>query len=107
MQCRVSIIDYGMGNLNSVLKSFKHTNNSVSVTSNWRELEKSDKIILVGVGHFAKAMQSSKKNKMVDDAIFKLKTDLDTGAWSDKFGKEIANMKNYDGGYRIVSFVKK
>ena len=60
-----------------------------------------------GMSHFAKAMQSSEKNKMVNDAIIKLKNDLDTGSWSDRFGREVTNMKNYDGGYRIVSFVKK
>ena len=99
---------YALGNIDVEPMMLPNDMEDLFFLSGWARPELYlQKSVRSGISHFAKAMQSSKKNKMVDDAIFKLKTDLDTGAWSDKFGKEIANMKNYDGGYRIVSFVKK
>jgi len=38
----------------------------VSVTSSWKEIMESDKIILVGVGHFGKAMDNLKQLDLID-----------------------------------------
>jgi len=54
----IVIVDYGMGNLNSVLKAFKRINVEAIVSSNINEIEKADKLILPGVGHFKKAMEN-------------------------------------------------
>jgi glutamine amidotransferase len=58
MTTKIALVDYGMGNLNSVLKKFKHMDVDVSITSNHEEIKRSDKIILVGVGHFERAMKN-------------------------------------------------
>ena len=55
-----------MGNLNSVKKKLDRLKTTVSITSNPRDIVKADKIILLGVGHFAKAMKNIKELDLVD-----------------------------------------
>ena len=55
MKKTLAIVDYGMGNLNSVKKKLYRLKTTASITSNPKDIIKADKIILVGVGHFAKA----------------------------------------------------
>ncbi|MBU0764997.1 MAG: imidazole glycerol phosphate synthase subunit HisH [Bacteroidetes bacterium] len=54
----IVIIDYGMGNLRSVLKAFKRINAEVKISSDIREIEKADKLVLPGVGHFKRGMEN-------------------------------------------------
>src|SRR5262245_13684259 len=56
MPTRVTIIDYGTGNLNSVKRSLDRLNVTSVVSSDPSDVLNSDKIILPGVGHFATAM---------------------------------------------------
>jgi len=99
---------YALGNIDLEPVMLPNDMEDLFFLSGWARPELYlEESVRFGMSHFAKAMQSSEKNKMVNDAIIKLKNDLDTGSWSDRFGTEITNMKNYDGGYRIVSFVKK
>ncbi|MDD3685581.1 MAG: imidazole glycerol phosphate synthase subunit HisH [Bacteroidales bacterium] len=60
MNKKISIIDYGMGNLHSVYRKLKTLDADVIVSSDLSTILKADKIILPGVGHFAKAMQNLK-----------------------------------------------
>ena len=53
----ITIIDYGMGNLGSVMNMLKRLNIRATVTSNPSDVEKAEKIILPGVGPFDPAMQ--------------------------------------------------
>lgn len=55
------IIDYGMGNLNSVLKKINKISGNVLITSSPEELQQASKIILPGVGHFSKAVNNIKQ----------------------------------------------
>ena len=57
----IVIINYGMGNLRSVYNKFKRLNISVKVSSNPLEIEKADKVILPGVGHFANGVRKLKE----------------------------------------------
>ena len=66
MKKTLAIIDYGMGNLNSVKKKLDRLKTTASITSNPRDIIKADKIILVGVGHFAKAMKNIKELDLLD-----------------------------------------
>lgn len=51
---RVTVIDYGAGNLTSVLKALRYLGAELEVTSGDLTLiNKSDRIVLPGVGHFA------------------------------------------------------
>ena len=53
----IAIVDYGVGNLFSVCASLKKIGADAIVTSDRKEIENADKIILPGVGAFADAMQ--------------------------------------------------
>ena len=66
MKETLAIVDYGMGNLHSVKKKLDRLKTTSSITSNPRDIIKADKIILVGVGHFAKAMKNIKELDLLD-----------------------------------------
>ena len=62
------IIDYGSGNLHSVLKSFQKVANlskkgNVKVTSNPKLIRYADKLVLPGVGSFNDCLKGLKANK--------------------------------------------
>lgn len=56
MSCRVVIVDLGTGNLSSVRRSVARLGAECSVSSEPAEIERADKLILAGVGHFQTAM---------------------------------------------------
>ena len=66
MKQTFAIVDYRMGNLNSVKKKLDRLKTSASITSTPRDIIEADKIILVGVGHFAKAMKNIKELDLLD-----------------------------------------
>ncbi len=53
----IAIIDYGIGNLFSVVSSFKYIGQDAVVTSDPDVIRKSDKLILPGVGAFGDAIE--------------------------------------------------
>lgn len=63
---KISIVDYGMGNLRSVQKAFESFGVKPVITSNKEEILKSDGVILPGVGAFPDAMESLKSLKLKD-----------------------------------------
>lgn len=52
----IAIIEYGVGNLNSVKNMFKKIGYNASITSNPEDILKADKILLPGVGAFDNGM---------------------------------------------------
>jgi glutamine amidotransferase len=68
MSSRIVIINYGMGNLHSVKKVLDRMQVNVVFSSNPEDIINAGKIILPGVGHFAKAM-SNLKNLNLRDAL--------------------------------------
>ena len=59
----IVIVDYGMGNLNSIKKAVEKNNSKVIISNKPSDLENSSKIILPGVGFFKNAMNEiHKKN---------------------------------------------
>lgn len=52
----IHIVNYGMGNIGSLINMFKYIGISVEVTSNPKELSLAKKILLPGVGAFGPAM---------------------------------------------------
>lgn len=54
----IAIINYGLGNLTSILNMHKRLGIDAVITSDAGELQKADKLILPGVGHFDKGMQN-------------------------------------------------
>ncbi len=57
---RIVIVNYGMGNLNSVKKKLDSLKVDSVISSNVEEILAADKLILPGVGHFAKAVENIK-----------------------------------------------
>jgi glutamine amidotransferase len=55
---KIHIVDYGMGNIFSVQKKLLQENITVTVSSEPQDIFEADKIILLGVGHFNKAMDN-------------------------------------------------
>lgn len=53
----ITIINYGMGNLGSVLNMFKKIGVASKITSELEEIKTANKLLLPGVGSFDKAMQ--------------------------------------------------
>lgn len=60
------IVDYGMGNLQSVLNAFKFLNCNAVISDKTEDVERADAVILPGVGAFGEAMRNLKKIKMID-----------------------------------------
>jgi glutamine amidotransferase len=53
----VAIIDYGLGNLRSVMRGLERAGARVAITSDSREIEAADGIVLPGVGAFRDGME--------------------------------------------------
>jgi imidazole glycerol-phosphate synthase subunit HisH len=62
---RIAIVNYEMGNIKSISSTLKYLGVAdVIISSDYEELKAADKIILPGVGSFAKAMSQIKNNKL-------------------------------------------
>ncbi|MBF8457197.1 imidazole glycerol phosphate synthase subunit HisH [Kaistella sp. G5-32] len=60
----VTIIDYGVGNIKAFVNVFKRVNIQVQIAKNILDLEKVEKLILPGVGHFDYAMEKLNNSGM-------------------------------------------
>lgn len=54
----IAIIDYGMGNVRSLMNAFEYIGEDATVTADPDELEAADRLVLPGVGAFGDAMQA-------------------------------------------------
>lgn len=57
MQNKITIIDYGMGNLRSVQKKFIRVGANVEITNSPKKIGEAEKLVLPGVGHFANGVK--------------------------------------------------
>ena len=62
----IVIIDYGMGNLNSVLKAFHRLGIESCISSSNRDISNADKLILPGIGNFKKGMANLRELGLFD-----------------------------------------
>jgi len=69
----IAVIDYGMGNIHSVRKALEVKGAKVVVTGNFREIKKSEKLVLPGVGAFGDAMRELEKRNLVEAIIGHIK----------------------------------
>ncbi|MGM9987405.1 MAG: imidazole glycerol phosphate synthase subunit HisH [Bacillaceae bacterium] len=58
------IVDYGLGNLNSLTRACEQIGYDVIVSGRHEDIEKADSIILPGVGAFGDAMKALKEQKL-------------------------------------------
>lgn len=66
MSKEVVIVDFGMGNLGSISNMLKYIGADSIITSDHNIIERADKIILPGVGHFDRAMNNIIELNLVD-----------------------------------------
>lgn len=69
----IAIIDYGVGNLGSVFNMFKRIGAKAIITSDVKEIQKADKILLPGVGAFDTAMAKLNESNLIPvikEAVF-------------------------------------
>ena len=71
----IAIIDYGMGNLQSVSKALKHLGAQTCVTGNPAQVEQADKVILPGVGAFGATMAELRRLNLVEPIMSAMKKD--------------------------------
>jgi glutamine amidotransferase len=62
----IKIVDYGMGNIQSVKNAFEHLSCSVEITDDPNVLKNADGLILPGVGAFGQAMFTLKKKNLIN-----------------------------------------
>ena len=75
----VGVVNYGMGNIHSVLRKLKLVGANCKLIESPDHFENVDKIILPGVGHFSKAMENLKKLdiiKALNEKVFEKIHDL-------------------------------
>ena len=63
---KIAIIDYGIGNVRSILGAFENQGVDVLLTNNKDEILKSDGLVLPGVGAFSHGMENLKSYDLVD-----------------------------------------
>ena len=63
---KIHIVDYGMGNIFSVQKKLLQENVTVSTSSDPQDILQADKIILLGVGHFKRAMDNLQELNLIE-----------------------------------------
>ena len=74
---KLAIVDYGMGNIKSITSTLKFLGvDEVLITNNFDELKNAEKIILPGVGSFAKAMSKINEYK-IDKILYALCQSID------------------------------
>jgi imidazole glycerol-phosphate synthase subunit HisH len=64
---KITLVDYGMGNIASVKNAFTYLGCEVQVTQYASDLRKAQLIVLPGVGAFGDAMKNLKKFKLIDE----------------------------------------
>jgi imidazole glycerol-phosphate synthase subunit HisH len=62
----ITIINYGIGNLASIANMIKKVGGKATITSDHKEIEQAEKLLLPGVGHFGKGMQNLKDGNFIE-----------------------------------------
>jgi len=71
---KVTIIDYGLGNMFSINQAFNKVGIDTIITSDPKIIESSDAIVLPGVGAFGDAMKNLQQLKLIEPIHFFAKT---------------------------------
>lgn len=66
---KVTVIDYGVGNILSVTRALQQFGADVSIASSDSEIRKSTRVVLPGVGAFPNAMKSLSRLNLVDTIV--------------------------------------
>ena len=62
----ITIVDYGIGNLNSVANMIRYVGGSCCISCDPEEIAKASKLILPGVGAFDRGMEALKESRIIE-----------------------------------------
>lgn len=62
----ICIVDYGMGNLRSVQKTFQRLNINIQISGDLKIIAAAEKLVFPGVGHFANGMKKLEETGIKD-----------------------------------------
>ena len=100
-----AIIDYGLGNLNSVRKGFERVGMETFITSDINDIRTAKSLILPGVGAFRDASELIKNNNMKDTIIEEVKKGKHLIGIC--LGMQLLYEKSYENGeYEGLSLIK-
>ena len=70
---KITIVDYGMGNINSIIGALKYLKvETINVSNKPSDISSADKLILPGVGSFQMAMETINKLNILDLLKFEI-----------------------------------
>ena len=79
---KIAIIDYGMGNIQSIVNCFKNLNSTVYVVNDPSKLKDYSSYILPGVGAYPSAMKNLKSSNMSDSIKKQVLIKKKTSTWN-------------------------
>ena len=100
----ITIIDYGMGNLNSINYKLNRLGYSSKITSDYNEILNSKRLLLPGVGHFKKGMDNLKKLGL-KDLIKQLALDKNIPILGICLGMQLMTKSSEEGNCQGLSLV--
>ncbi|MHA1682119.1 MAG: imidazole glycerol phosphate synthase subunit HisH [Promethearchaeota archaeon] len=92
----IKIIDYGMGNLRSIQKGLEHVGAQATLTSDVKEIEDANAIVLPGVGAFEDAMKNLNRSGLID--VIKKKVEQGTPFLGVCLGLQLLFDESTEGG---------
>lgn len=102
---KIVIVDYGMGNLNSIYKALVRLKIEPVISNNPKTIENADKLILPGVGHFKNAMEQlgtlNLINSLNESALNKKKPILGIC-----LGMQLMGQKSEEGGVNGLGWIE-
>ena len=101
---KVSIVDYGMGNIGSIINMINYLGHDAEVVSNISEIEESTKLILPGVGRFDEAIKNINAlgiKEVIESKVMRQKTPI-LGIC---LGMQLMTNKSEEGKMEGLSFI--
>jgi len=105
----IAVIDYGIGNVGSIINMLKKIGIPAILTNEMMEIEKAEKLILPGVGSFDSGMQKLEKSGLVD-AIKKHAVDDEKPLLGICLGMQMLGRNSEEGienGLNLIPFENK
>ena len=104
---RVVIVDYGMGNIRSIVTTLNYLNvDDVVLSDSLPDFEKADRIILPGVGNFGKAINQI-KSRNLDTIISKVVREEKKPLLGICLGMQLLGMSSSEHCYNIgLEYIK-
>lgn len=98
---KLVIVDYGMGNLKSLISAIRYLGyDDISVSNELSKLHRADKLILPGVGNYARAM--SKINELdLTSSIRKMVLDENTPILGICLGMQLMGCSSTENGFNF------